>query len=277
MHGILIIDKPDGVTSHDVVHTIRKKFKVPKTGHLGTLDPMATGVLPIALGKATRLAQFISSSPKVYEGEIRFGFSTNTYDRQGTPTSEEKPIEGDIEAGVQSLTGTFDQTPPSFSAKKIGSVPSYKFARKNRAVELPPAKVHIETFEIVSINRPYLTFRIVCSPGTYIRSIAHDLGQRVGCGAHLTGLRRSRSGEFRIENAVSLDTCSAADLIPIESLLSSLPLIEVSGPDETKVIHGNHIAGGPNAPLARIFNKKGEFLAVATVENGWVRPRLVLT
>jgi len=277
MHGILVIDKPDGMTSHDVVHAIRKKFKGSRTGHLGTLDPMATGVLPIALGKATRLAQFIPSSPKIYEGEIRFGFSTNTYDRQGTPTSEERPIQGNIEAAVQSLTGTFYQTPPPFSAKKIGSVPSYKFARKNRAVELPPAKVHVESFEILSMSPPYMTFRVICSPGTYVRSLAHDLGQRVGCGAHLTRLRRACSGEFRIEKAVSVETCSASDIIPIESLLASFPLIEVSGPDETKVLHGNQIAGDGNVAFARIFNKKGEFLAVASVENGWVRPKLVLT
>ena len=277
MHGILVIDKPEGITSHDVVHAIRKKFKASKTGHLGTLDPMATGVLPIALGKATRLAQFISSSPKIYEGEIRFGFSTNTYDRQGTPTSEERPIQGDIEAAVQGLTGTFDQTPPPFSAKKIGSVPSYKFARKNRAVELPPVKVHVESFEILSMSPPYATFRVICSPGTYIRSLAHDLGQHVGCGAHLTQLRRICSGEFQIEEAVRLETCSMSDILPIESLLAALPTIEVSGPDEVKVLHGNQIAGDGNVAVARIFNKKGEFLAVASIENGWVRPKLVLT
>lgn len=277
MHGILIIDKPEGRTSHDIVNAVRKKFKTTKVGHLGTLDPMATGVLPIAIGKATRLAQFISSSPKIYEGELRFGFSTNTYDRAGTPTSEEKPVTGDIHAAIQAFTGTIDQTPPPFSAKKIGSVPSYKFARKNRPVELPSAKVQIESFEIVSLNGPYLDFRVVCSPGTYIRSLAHDLGLRLGCGGHLTRLRRIRSGDFGIENAVSVDACFAADVLPLESLLASLPRIEVSGPDETKVLHGNQIPGDGNAPLARIFNKKGEFLALGTVENGWVRPKLVLT
>ena len=279
MHGILIIDKPEGRTSHDIVNVVRKKFKTAKVGHLGTLDPMATGVLPVAIGKATRLAQFISSSPKIYEGEMRFGFSTNTYDRAGTPTSEEKPAqytESDIRADIQALTGTIDQTPPPFSAKKIGSVPSYKFARKNRPVELPSAKVHIESFEIVSLDVPYLSFRVVCSPGTYIRSLAHDLGCRLGCGAHLTRLRRMRSGDFSIENAVSPDACAAADVVPLESLLTSLPQIEVSGQEETKVLHGNEIPGAVNAPLARIFNKKGEFIALASVENGWVRPKLVL-
>jgi tRNA pseudouridine55 synthase len=280
MHGILVIDKPEGMTSHDVVRAIRKKFKASKTGHLGTLDPMATGVLPIALGKATRLAQFIPGSPKIYEGEIRFGFATNTYDRQGTPTSDEKPVQGnvgDIEAAVGTFTGTFDQTPPPFSAKKIGSVPSYKFARKNRAVELPPAKVYVESFQILSMDLPYMTFRVTCSPGTYVRSLAHDIGLRVGCGAHLTELRRTCSGEFRIENAVGVDTSLPSDVIPIESLLVSLPLIEVSGADETKVLHGSQIAGDGNVPFARIFNKKGEFLALASVENGLVRPKVVLT
>ena len=277
MHGILIIDKPERKTSHDIVNAMRKKFGTSKVGHLGTLDPMATGVLPVAIGRATRLAQFIPNSPKIYEGEIRLGFSTNTYDRDGAPTSGEKPVQGDIEAAVRSLTGTIDQTPPPFSAKKIGSVPSYKFARKNRPVELAPVKVQIEQFEIITVNPPLLTFRVVCSPGTYIRSLAHDLGRRLGCGAHLTRLRRTRSGDFDIEQAISPDICSAVHLTPLESLLRSLPLIEVSAEEETKVLHGNPIAGAGTASLARIFNKQGRFLAIASVENGWVRPRLVLT
>src|SRR5262245_8720755 len=277
MNGVLVIDKPEGMTSHDVVLTIRKKFRTPKVGHFGTLDPMATGVLPVALGKATRFGQFISSSPKVYEGAIRFGFATNTYDRDGTPTTGERPLEGDVEKAMQSLIGVLDQVPPPFSAKKIGGVPSYKLARKNRTIEMPASRVHIERFDMLALNAPWMTFRVVCSPGTYIRSLAHDLGQRLGCGAHLTALRRTQSGEFLIENAEPLATCSASGIIPIESLLSSVPMIEVSGTEETRVLHGNEIQTAVNAPLARIFNKKGEFIAVAAVENGWVRPRLVLT
>jgi tRNA pseudouridine55 synthase len=167
--------------------------------------------------------------------------------------------------------------PPPFSAKKIGGVPSYKLARKNRAIEIAPSRVQIERFDMIELNPPWMTFRVVCSPGTYIRSLAHDLGQRLGCGAHLTALRRTQSGEFLIENAEPLDACSASRIIPIESLLSSLPMIEVSGTEETRVLHGNEIQAAVNAPLARIFNKKGEFIAIAAVENGWVRPRLVLT
>jgi len=168
--------------------------------------------------------------------------------------------------------------PPPFSAKKIGGVPSYKLARKGRTVENPAARVEVHKFEIVSLDCAMLVFRISCSSGTYIRSLAHDLGQRLGCGAHLESLRRTRSGEFTAEQATRLDTLSSGNLIPIEKLLESLPLIEVSGVEEDRVIHGNDIPALDRlAPLARIFNKRGELLAIAAIENGFARPRLVLT
>lgn len=280
MNGICIIDKPAGMTSHDVVKAIRKKFKTSKVGHLGTLDPMATGVLPICVGKATRMGQFIPSAPKVYEGEIRFGFSTDTYDKEGIPTGAEKPIlatPSEIEAAVGRVTGTLNQVPPQYSAKKIGGHPSYKHARKGRAIEMAPVEVHVEKFEILSLNLPFMTFHVVCSPGTYIRSLAHDLGLLLGCGAHLSALRRTQSGEFESGHAVALDRLSGADVIPIERLLESWPRIEVSDGDEVKVVHGNPIHADTHPGFARIFNKKGQFLAVAAVENGWARPRLVLT
>jgi tRNA pseudouridine55 synthase len=266
------------MTSHDVVQAIRKKFDTSKVGHLGTLDPMATGVLPLSVGKATRIARFVSGSPKEYEGEIRFGFATNTYDREGTPITEERLLEGNVEEAIRSLTGFLDQVPPPFSAKKVGGIASHKLARINQAVELAPSRVEIHQFEILSLTPPLATFRVVCSPGTYVRSLAHDLGQKLGCGAHLTALRRTRSGEFRIEDAVPLSRATEADLIPMERLLPLVPEIEVSGLDETKVLHGNPIdARAITTPLARIFNKKGEFIAVATVENGLAHPKLVLT
>jgi tRNA pseudouridine55 synthase len=259
------------------VQVIRKRFSLSKVGHLGTLDPIATGVLPVAVGKATRFSQFLPNSPKEYEGELRFGFATNTYDRTGVPTTEECPLQGDVKTVMQTMTGVLDQVPPPFSAKKIGGVPAYQLARKNRTVRMPAARVEIREFESLALNPPLMKFRVVCSAGTYIRSLVHDLGQRLGCGAHLTALCRTRSGDFRIDKAVHLDTASLADLIPMDHLLSSMPRIEVSDSDETKVMHGNQIRAESSAPLARIFNKKGKFLAVASVENGWVRPRLVLT
>jgi tRNA pseudouridine55 synthase len=277
MDGIFIVDKPEGMTSHDVVQAIRKKFDISKAGHLGTLDPMATGVLPVATGKATRLAQFMPSSPKEYEGDIRLGFATNTYDREGIPTSEPRPLEGNIEEAMRSLTGTLDQIPPPFSAKKIGGVPAYKLARQNRLVEIRPARVEILRFEMLALNPPLMTFRVVCSAGTYVRSLAHDLGQRLGCGAHLTRLRRTGSGEFRIEDTVQLDKLSAGDLIPMNRLLPSIPRIEVSEGDEMKIAHGNSIERQGVAGFVRIFNKRGQFIAVAARENDWVHPRLVLT
>jgi len=277
MDGMFNIDKPEGMTSHDVVQTVRKKLNTSKVGHLGTLDPMATGVLPVSVGKATRLAQFVSSSPKEYEGELRFGFATNTYDREGVPTTEERPFQGNLDEAVRSLTGTIEQVPPPFSAKKIGGIPAYKLARRNRFVEMSASRVEIETFEILSLQPPLLRFRVVCSPGTYIRSLAHDLGQRMGCGAHLTALRRTRSGDFQIRDAITLDKVSAGTLIPIDRVLEALPRIEVSETEETKVVHGNYFRAEGDAQLARIFNKKGQFLAVASIENGWVRPRVVLT
>jgi len=278
MDGVLNIDKPDGMTSHDVVKAVRKKFRTSKVGHLGTLDPMATGVLPVAVGKATRMAPFIPNSPKEYEGQVRFGFATNTYDREGTPTTEERPLDGDVEGAMSMLTGAIDQLPPPFSAKKIMGVPAYKLARKNQSIEMTPARVEIRKFEMLSLNPPLMRFRVVCSPGTYVRSLVHDLGQRLGCGAHLTELRRTRSGTFVVENAVRLDRMANDDLIPLDDLLPGVARIEVSAIDERKVIHGNPVRCELTGPeLVCIFNKRGEFIAVARTENGLAHPRLVLT
>jgi tRNA pseudouridine55 synthase len=279
--GILIIDKPQGITSHDVVKVVRKRLNTSRVGHLGTLDPMATGVLPVAVGKATRISQFIPHSPKEYEGEIRFGFATNTYDREGVATSEEKPLEGDVAVAMQAFKGLLDQVPPPFSAKKIGGIPAYDLARKNKSIDMAPVRVEIREFDLLKLEPPFMRFRVVCSPGTYIRSLAHDLGQRLGCGAHLTALRRTRSGNFQIESSVDLEQISADAVIVLDQLMDFMPKIQVTGADETRVVHGNSIllpAGGEHlAPLARIFNKEGLFIAIAAVERGWVHPRLVLT
>jgi len=280
MNGILVIDKPEGMTSHDVVQAVRKRFRTSKVGHLGTLDPMATGVLPVSIGKATRLAQFLPTFPKEYEGQIRFGFSTTTYDREGTPTSDPRPLDrtaDDVQKAMRQSIGTIDQVPPPFSAKKIGGVPSYKLARANQPVEIAPSRVEIKEFELVTSELPFATFRTVCSAGTYVRSLVHDLGRKLGCGAHLTALRRTRSGDFGIENAVHLDRIAEENIIPINCLLTSWPRIEVSEADEARVLHGNEVRGESPGKFARIFNKEGDFIALASVQSGWVRPRLVLT
>jgi tRNA pseudouridine55 synthase len=279
--GVLIIDKPSGMTSHDVVNRIRLRFKGTKVGHLGTLDPMATGVLPICLGKATRIGQFLEGSPKEYVGEIRLGFPTTTYDKDGEPTETERTFTGNLQDVLRALpqfTGTIEQQPPAFSAKKIGGVPSYKFARRGRSIATPAVQVQVQSFELTTFEPPMLGFKVICSPGTYIRSLAHDLGQTLGCGAHLSQLRRTRSGRFTGEGAVAPDVATAADLIPLARLLEEWRHIEIAEHEELRIAHGNPVPGPPGGrELARIFNKRGEFLAVGVLENGWVHPRVVLT
>jgi len=281
MDGILIIDKPGGITSHDVVQRVRKLLKTSKVGHLGTLDPMATGVLLLCIGKATRIGRFLPSSPKEYVGEIRFGVATTTYDREGERTGPEQVLthgRAEIQAAMSRLTGALDQKPPVISAKKMGGIPSYKLARRGMALEPIAVSVEVSTFEITSFSAPLAGFRVVCSSGTYVRSLAHDLGQQLGCGAHLDSLRRVRSGDFSVERAVPLERATAENIVPLEDLLPRLPRIEIETElSENRVRHGNSFQTDLGPGLACIFNKKGEFLAVAAIENGWAHPRVVLT
>lgn len=280
MNGILIIDKPGGMTSHDVVQYVRRMLKTSRVGHLGTLDPMATGVLPLCIGKATRVGQFFATAPKEYIGEIRFGFATTTYDREGTPTTGEIPFTNSKEellAAMRTLTGSLDQVPPAYSAKRIGGVRSHDAARRGEAVENPPVRVEVDVFDLVEFTPPTIRFRVVCGGGTYVRSLAHDLGQILGCGAHLASLRRLRSGDFGIEEAVELEQASASNMTLIDNLFSSWPTLVVSGEEERRARQGNPIPAVGETGLTRILNKQGEFLAVAAVESGWARPRVVLT
>jgi tRNA pseudouridine55 synthase len=208
MNGVLIIDKPPGLTSHDVVNRVRRILGERSVGHLGTLDPMATGVLPLVTGNFTRLAQFYMGSEKCYEGTIRFGFSTDTYDAEGEPTSPPKAVilsKEMLEALAARFRGVIEQTPPPFSAKKIKGVPAYKLARQQKEVVLQPVQVEVKEFGILSIESDRATFRARVASGTYMRSIAHDLGQALGCGAHLESLRRTAVAEFTIADAHTLD------------------------------------------------------------------------
>ncbi len=213
---------------------MRKLAKTKKIGHLGTLDPMATGVLPLVIGRATRLAQFYGRDQKIYEGVIRFGFSTDTYDREGEPTSPQVEPNIDIaqlEQALGGFRGTFPQTPPPVSAKKIGGTPAYKLARRNEPVELEPVEVTVYSLELLGFTGDTAAVRIVCSAGTYLRSIAHDLGQALGCGAHLETLRRTASGEFTVEGSHTLPELEALAsegrideaILPAAELLPSFP------------------------------------------------------
>lgn len=208
MDGVLVVDKPEGWTSHDVVGRVRRLAKTKKVGHLGTLDPIATGVLPLVIGRATRLAQFFGRDRKVYEGVIRFGHSTTTYDREGTPASV--PVSPnfsreELESVLDRFRGEFEQVPPPVSAKKIGGTPAYKLARRNQPVELKPVSVTVSSLELLAFDGRDASVRVECSAGTYLRGIAHSAGALLGCGAFLETLRRTASGDFELTSARTLD------------------------------------------------------------------------
>ncbi len=213
MNGVVVIDKPPGLTSHDVVNRVRRILGQRSVGHLGTLDPSATGVLPIVLGNLTRLAQFYAHSEKSYEGVIRFGFATDTYDADGEPITPQQKVHvngAEVRALAAQFQGIIKQMPPPFSAKKIAGVPAYKLARKNKEVTLTPVQVEIKEFEILDTAADQAGFRARVASGTYIRSVAHEMGQKLGCGAHLASLRRTAVAEFALEDAHTLEALETA-------------------------------------------------------------------
>jgi tRNA pseudouridine55 synthase len=208
VNGLLVVDKPGGITSHDVVGKLRRITGEKSIGHLGTLDPMATGVLPLLLGKYTRLAQYLSSAEKSYTGAIRFGFATDTYDAEGVADGPDRWPEvcaamtrDRVLAASASFHGEMEQMPPPYSAKKIAGTPAYKLARAGKPAELKSAPVRIDSFEIGSLDGAEAAFAMTISAGGYVRSVAHELGQDLGCGAHLSALRRTRAGAFTIGEA----------------------------------------------------------------------------
>ncbi|MDR2863555.1 MAG: tRNA pseudouridine(55) synthase TruB [Puniceicoccales bacterium] len=209
LDGILIVDKPGGWTSHDVVGRLRSLLQMRRIGHAGTLDPMATGVLVILLGKATKASQYLMSRDKEYEGTLRLGQVTDSQDADGS-IMETNPVPAELDAGtltaaMRKMEGDQYQTPPMFSAKKIQGVPLYKLARKGQEVDREPRFIHVEKFALLGYTAPDAAFRVACSKGTYVRTLAHDLGRTLGPGAHLVALRRTASGDHRIEQAVTLD------------------------------------------------------------------------
>jgi tRNA pseudouridine55 synthase len=276
--GVIIVDKPEGWTSHDVVGKMRRIAGTKRIGHLGTLDPIATGVLPLVIGNATRLAQFYTASEKVYEAVVRFGFSTDTYDRAGAPTSEPSVFAPDrkrLEAELNRYVGRIQQVPPSVSAKKVGGVPSYKLARQNKAVELAPVEVEIYEARLTALEDDLASIIVRCSAGAYVRSIAHELGQAFGCGAHLDQLRRTRSGEFDISHArtiAALEVLRAEDalpqiLIPAAELLPSFPIVRVDPLTAGQIRQGRDFHSSPfqvarNTRHVKAIDEYGALVAI---------------
>lgn len=222
MEGILLVDKPGDHTSHDVVARLRGKLKMKRIGHAGTLDPMATGLLIILVGKATRVSQYLVSLDKEYEGTIEFGKVTDTQDADGE-MMETRPVppftEEELNAGIRSFLGDQYQTPPMYSAIKIDGVPLYKSARKGEEIEREPRFIRVMSWEITRFGVPRFDFRLRCTKGTYIRTLAHDLGQKLGCGAHLAALRRTATDKFNVSQALTLDQIQAMTLPEIERRL----------------------------------------------------------
>jgi tRNA pseudouridine55 synthase len=290
MNGVLIIDKPTGVTSHDVVARVRRILKQRAVGHLGTLDPLATGVLPMVLGNMTRLAQFYLASEKSYEGVVRFGFATDTYDAEGKIVGEVQEPSLDLE-NIRELAGEFlgeiEQVPPAFSAKKIQGTPSYKLARKKKEVLLKPVKVEVKEFEITRVEGPRAYFRARVASGTYMRSVAHDLGQLAGCGAHLESLRRTAVAEFELEDAHKLEQLDQAAqsgeveamLVHPRKLLPSIPAVTASDEIASRIRHGRPV-NLPDLSRARevkVFYGQRDLIAISTRVAGTLfHPKIVL-
>ena len=290
MDGVLVIDKPAWFTSHDVVNRVRRILQERSVGHLGTLDPLATGVLPLVAGRMTRLAQFYTASEKTYEGAIRFGFATDTYDAEGEPLAPPQVVKATLEQlqeTAQRFTGRIRQMPPPFSAKKIHGVPAYKLARKHREVELQPVEVEIKNFELLEWDGEQARFLARVASGTYMRSVAHEMGQILGCGAHLAALRRTGLGEFAIADAHTLEELEAAakqgraqDLfVHPRKLLPEMPSVTANEENVARIRVGRavNLPELSRARQVKVFQGQSELIAIATRVAGTLfHPKIVL-
>ena len=281
MLGVLLISKPPGQSSHDVVNAIRRSFRTKRVGHAGTLDPLATGLLVVAVGSATRFLQYLPLEPKEYVADIQFGFSTSTYDGEGVP-SEARPVPTPLEPAVMerlpNLMGLIQQLPPMHSAVKVNGQPLYRLARQGQTIEREPRTVHIREFTPLSWGTESFRARIVCSGGTYIRTLAHDLGELLGCGAHLTGLVRTRVGRFRLEDAISVEDARPEHLIPLQEALPPTPLISVTEEQMASIRFGRPIGilHPPERSLVALTDPDGNVFAIARVTGDMLQPDCVI-
>ena len=303
LDGVLVVDKPQGITSHDVVTRVRRLLSTKRVGHIGTLDPMATGVLPLVLERATRLAPFLSAGDKVYHAVIHLGVTTDTYDATGTVVEAGTRVpaatidRAAIEVVAKRFTGTFLQTPPPYSAKKIGGVRAYRLARRQTPVTPQPVEVAVRSVEIEALEDTRLSCRVTCAPGFYMRSLAHDLGEALGVGGCLEQLRREQSGAFSLADAISLHTLelkantAPSSIAPLNTLLPELPSVVVTDRGAGLAAHGNTLMGSdfqagpgpavtraPEGPArVRVYDCHGTLLAIADQRApGVLHPRIVL-
>jgi len=282
IEGVLNIDKPDGITSHDVIYQIRRVAGLRRVGHAGTLDPLATGVLLVCLGRATRLVEYLVGQPKTYEAAIRLGQSTNTYDAEGDVVAE-RPLTftpTDVTHALAQFRGDIEQVPPMYSAIKKDGQPLYKLARRGEKVELEPRPVTIYELDMLAFEPPILKLRVTCSSGTYIRSLAHDLGEVLGCGGHITALRRTAVGNFSLDTAVPLAHLTPENvntyLLPMDTAVTHLPRIQVTQASAAKLWQGQIIRRQPDQPdadLVRAYTNDGDFIGLVQAERQAWRPR----
>ncbi|HEY7280177.1 MAG TPA: tRNA pseudouridine(55) synthase TruB [Actinomycetota bacterium] len=275
--GLVLVDKPGGMTSHDVVNRVRRALGTRKVGHAGTLDPMATGLLVIGVGRATRLLRYLSGLDKDYEGAARLGEETDTLDADGaiTRTAPVTATRADIDAAFLGLTGDLDQRPPAYSAVKVGGEAMHRAARRGEAVEAPARRVHVASFVVTSFDGRDAGFACTVSSGTYVRVLAADAGAALGCGAHLVALRRTRVGPFGIDEATPLDALRAP--LPVEQAVRHLPALRLEHPDEAAAASNGRPLGpagiaGPYAVLA----PDGRLVAVYRDEHAKAVPEMVL-
>lgn len=283
--GLLCIDKPAGLTSHDVVREIRSISSLRRVGHTGTLDPLATGLLILCVGPATRLAEYLVALPKSYSATIRLGQETDTYDAEGdivadAPVSVKK---NDLDQILAQFLGQIEQIPPIYSAVKQDGQPLYKRARQGLTVTPKARLVTIYEIELLSWESPILQLRVVCSSGTYIRSIAHDLGQQLDCGGHIRSLRRNSIGPFDVGDAVSLDELSKANwrefLQPTDTAVAHLPRLDLSASEALKLRQGQQLArrcGQPENEIVRAYDSHGRFIGIAVAQGERWQPRKIL-
>ena len=281
MFGIVLIDKPLEFTSHDVVAKLRRKFNTKRIGHAGTLDPMATGLLVIAVGPATRFLQYLPLEPKVYQAVIRFGITTDSYDSEGEIVSE-KDVPLDLAAQVQEVIPSFlglqEQMPPMYSAVKVKGQPLYKYARQGIEMERKARRIHIERMDVTDVGEATVSVEIECSGGTYVRTIAHDLGEAIGCGAYLQSLVRTQVGRFHLEDAKTIDSIAMDDMIPLKTALKPMAIRVLSDLETMRVRNGGSVANLIDAKdeFVALSEPSGEIISVAAVLGNVLKPECVI-